>query len=336
VHSLSAEAAGVFLTERILVTGAAGFVGHHLCSDLVQAGYQVHALSRLPMVSLSGLGVRVFVVGDIALVRDWTAACAGVDSVVHLSGRAHVLRESAANSSRHYHYNNVEATKCVAHGAIECGVRQFIFMSTVKVFGDGPFNEPLRPSHVPCPSDDYGRSKLEAEQWLFSQAKRGAIEATIVRPPLVYGPGVRGNFLRLMGWVSRGVPLPLARVANKRSLVSVWNLNDLIIRLIARRGAVAGVWHASDGEDCSTSELIEELAYQMGTRARLFAVSPKLLKMTLSLVGRRLEYDRLFGSLQVDVSDTIGKLAWHPPVSMREGLAQTVRWYLNRHDGGRT
>ena len=318
------------LAGGVLVTGAAGFVGRHLCARLIQAGIRVHAVTRQPVASLSGLGVRVFAVDDIAAFKDWKAAFDRVDTVVHLAGRAHVLRESASDPRSLYFHNNVEATKSVANGAIECGARQFIFMSTVKVFGDRPFPGPLHPSHPTFPTDDYGRSKLEAEEWLLSMGQRAGLEIAIVRPPLVYGPEVRANFLRLMGWVERGVPLPLARVANMRSLVNVWNLNDLLVRLIERRGTARGVWHVSDGEDCSTTRLVEEIARHMSKAPRLFAVPKSLMRWGLSIAGRRSDYDRLFGSLQLDVTDTIARLAWHPPVSTHEGLARTVRWYLQQ------
>jgi nucleoside-diphosphate-sugar epimerase len=317
-------------TGGVLVTGAAGFVGHQLCARLIEDGIRVHAVSRRPVASLSRLGVRVFDVGDVAAFGDWKAAFGGVDTVIHLAGRAHVLRESAADSRSLYFHNNVDATKSIANGAIECGARQFIFMSTVKVFGDRPFAGPLHPSHPTFPTDDYGRSKLEAEEWLLSKGQREGLEIAIVRPPLIYGPEVRANFLRLLGWVERGVPLPLARVANMRSLVNVWNLNDLLVRLMERRGAAGGVWHVSDGEDSSTTRLVEEIARHMSRAPRLFAVPKSLMRWGLTVAGRRPEYERLFGSLQLDVTDTIARLAWRPPVSMREGLARTVRWYLQQ------
>jgi nucleoside-diphosphate-sugar epimerase len=318
------------LAGGVLVTGAAGFVGRQLCTRLYEAGLRVHAVSRRPVGGLSSIGVRVFEIGDVAAFRNWKEAFVGIDTVIHLAGRAHVLRESAADPRSLYFHNNVDATKSVARGAIECGARQFIFMSTAKVFGDHPLAGPLRPSHPTFPSDDYGRSKLEAERWLLSMGQPQGLEVAIVRPPLIYGPEVRANFLRLMGWVERGIPLPLARLANLRSLVNVWNLNDFVIRLIEKRDAAPGVWHVSDGEDISTSHLIEEIARHMSRSARLFTVPKSLMRWLLSVAGRRAEYDRLFGSLQLDVTDTIAKLAWHPAVSTREGVGRTVRWYLEQ------
>ncbi len=318
------------LAHGVLVTGASGFVGRHLCTHLARAGFGVHAVSRRPLPELSKIGVRVFEVDDLATHRDWQDAFAAIDTVIHLAGRAHVLRESAADPTALYHHSNVEATKAVASAAVDWGVRQFIFMSTVKVFGDQPHAGPLRPSQPTVPDDDYGRSKLEAEQWLLSTAQQQGLEVVVVRPPLIYGPEVRANFLRLMSWVERGVPLPLGMLANRRSLVSVWNLNDLLVRLIEKRGAVGGIWHVSDAEDLSTTRLVEEMARNMSRSARLFPVPGILMRFALTIVGRRAEYERLFGSLQLDVADTLARLQWQPPVPAREGLARTVQWYLRQ------
>jgi UDP-glucose 4-epimerase len=254
----------------------------------------------------------------------------GVDTVIHLAGRAHVVRDAAIDSATRYTHDNIDATIAIARGAIDCGVRRFVFMSTVKVFGDGPFTEPLCPWQTPAPNDSYGRSKLLAEHALKALARQAPIDMVIVRPPLIYGPGVQANFLRLMNCVERGLPLPLAGVRNQRSLVSVFNLNDLLRHLVEREESCAGTWHVCDGQDCSISQLIRELAAQMSRPARLFALPPVLLRTAFTLAGRRLEYDRLCGSLQVDMSETNARLAWHAPFSLREGLARTVTWYEGR------
>ena len=320
------------MTSRVLVTGATGFVGRPLCLTLASAGHQVHALSRRPLAQLDASGIEVHTCTDIATEPLWRPMMDGVDTVIHLAGRAHALRDAAPDSAMRYMHDNVDATLAIARAAIDCGVRRFVFMSTIKVFGDGPFLEPLRPWQTPVANDDYGRSKLQAEIALRELARQAAIDMVIVRPPLVYGPGVRANFLRLMNWVERGVPLPLSGVRNQRSLVSVFNLNDLLRHIVERQESCAGTWHVSDGQDCSISQLIRELAAQMSCAARLFALPPGLLRAAFTLARRKHEYDRLCGSLQVDMSETSARLGWwRPPLGLQEGLARTVAWYEGRN-----
>jgi UDP-glucose 4-epimerase len=302
----------------------------------VHAGYEVAAATRLPDPALTRQGIAVQPLGDLVEVANWSPLLAGVDSVVHLAGRAHVLRETAAGARQLYERNNVDLCKAVATGAMTAGVGQFIYMSSIKVFGDGPFAAPLKSNQPALPQDDYGRSKLSAEQWLQGAGRRGDLQAVIVRPPLVYGPGVRANFLRLVRLVRSGYPLPFAGLQNSRSLVSVWNLVDLIVRLIERRATASGIWHVSDGDDCSTTRLIEEIARAMHRRARLFAVPTRLLEASFSALGAGREYQRLFGSLRVDMADTTATLDWRPVLSLREGLDRTVSWYETSHDGDAT
>lgn len=322
------------MTCRVLVTGASGFVGLPLCLTLARAGLRVRALTRRPLAQFDAAGIDVHTCADIAAELQWRPMLDGIDTVIHLAGRAHVMADAAADSAKRYQHDNVDATIAIARAAVDSGVRRFVFMSTIKVFGDGPFTEPLRPWRTPTPEDDYGRSKLQAENALRALSQSAAIDMVIVRPPLVYGPGVRANFLRLMNWVDRGLPLPLAGVRNRRSLVSVFNLNDLLRLLAERRESCAGTWHVSDGQDCSISELMREVAALLSRPARLFALPPFMLRAAFTLAGRRREYERLCGSLQVDMSQTNTKLAWRPPLSRQEGLAQTVAWYQERLQGG--
>ena len=316
------------MTYHVLVTGASGFVGRHLCAALVRHGYAVTAISRRPDTQLSAMGVTVEPVADLATATNLGTWLRTADTVVHLAGRVHQMQEQAPDSIDAHVHNNVEATKVLADEAIRCGVRRFIFLSTAKVFGDGPFFEPLGPLLRPSPTDAYGRSKLEAEDWLLALDRSSAPEAVVVRPPLIYGPGVRANFLQLIRLVDRGIPLPLARVNNVRSFVNVWNLCDFIIYLIAKQDAARGIWHVSDSEDCSIAELILEIAVLMGKSARLFALPNWLLRAGMSLAGRRSEYDRLVGSLQLDISNTLSTTDWRPPISRREGLGRTLSWYF--------
>jgi len=215
----------------------------------------------------------------------------------------------------------------LARGAIACGVRRFVFLSSIKVYGDGPFSQPLATTREPAPSDPYGRSKWRAEQALRSLAAESAMDIAIVRPPLVYGPGVRANFLRLLRWVERGVPLPLAAIHNQRSLVGLDNLTDFLVNIATRSAPVAGTWHVADRETCSTAEMIRILATHMQRPVRLFPFPLALLRWGLTLAGRSREYIRLCGSLVVDTQATRDQLHWQPPHSLDDGLARTVAWF---------
>ena len=214
----------------------------------------------------------------------------------------------------------------------EAGVRRLVFLSSVKVNGEATAERPYSGLDAPQPQDAYGVSKYEAERFALQAGERSGMEVTIVRAPLMYGPGVRANFLRLMHWVDRERPLPLGAVENRRSLLGLWNLCDLIRVLLTHPAAPGQVWMVSDGEDVSTPELIRRMARTMNRRARLIPVPPGLLRMMGSLLGRRAEVARLCGSLTVDMSSTRDRLGWSPPVSLDEGLERTVRWY--RSEGG--
>jgi nucleoside-diphosphate-sugar epimerase len=207
-------------------------------------------------------------------------------------------------------------------------VRRLLYVSSVKVNGEGPTARPYTAQDEPHPEDVYGSSKWLAEKLLLEATAASQLEAAIVRPPLVYGPGVRANFLRLLHWVDSGWPMPLGSVDNRRSLVGVWNLCDLLIRLLTHPAAPGRVWMVSDGDDRSTPDLIREIARAMGRRARLFPAPLALLQAAANFTGRAAELRRLCGSLQVDIAQTRRELAWAPPVAATEGLARTVRWYL--------
>lgn len=317
------------MTCQVLVTGATGFIGRVLCDELLRGGNGVIALTRHSTTQPFDPRIVIRPIGDLADVTDWRPVLEGVQVVVHLAGRAHRLGESRANSQRLYQLNNTEVTKSLAAAAATCGVQQLVYMSSVKVFGDGPFSGPLKAADAPVPSDEYGISKRSAEIWLMNNPGTSP-RISIIRPPLVYGPGVRANFLRLMRLTSLGIPLPLGGLKNLRSLISVWNLADLIILLIKSPGKSNGIWHASDGQDCSTSQLIEAIALQMGKVPRLFSAPDFLIRNSLRAIGRGAEYNRLFGSLQLDISATLEGLSWKPPLSLEEGLARTVSWYQGR------
>mgnify|MGYP001815232946 CR=1 FL=1 len=265
--------------------------------------------------------------GDLSAGPSLTDGLRGVNAVVHLAGRAHVMHDTAVDPERAFHEANVAATRHLARQAAAAGVRRFVFVSSIKVNGERTARRPFTELDEAAPEDAYARSKWAAELALQEIAAGTGMEIAIVRPPLVYGPGVRANFLRLMRLVERGVPLPLSGVRNRRSLVSVWNLCDLL-SLCARHPAAAGeTFLVSDREDLSTPELVHALADGLGRRARLFPFPVAALRAAAGLLGRAEMLDRLVDSLQVDCDKAAGLLDWRPCVPVREGLRRTAAWY---------
>jgi len=302
----------------ILVTGATGFVGQALCAGLRARGLPYRAASRRAAEGCVA-------VGALDAHTDWSAALHGVDRVVHLAARVHVMDEQAADPLAEFRRTNTMATERLARQAAAAGVRRFVFLSSIKVNGEGtPAGRPFTADDTPAPQDPYGVSKLEAEQALQRVAAETGMEFCILRPPLVYGPGVRANFRSMMRWVARGVPLPLGAVQNSRSLVALDNLVDLIITCLDHPGAANQVLLAGDGEDLSTPQLLRRVAAALNTRARLFAVPPGLLQFLAGLAGKRSVVDRLCGSLQLDIGKTRRMLQWTPPVSIDTALRRTA------------
>jgi UDP-glucose 4-epimerase len=313
---------------RVLVTGATGFVGQALCASLAGAGYQVRAAVRTPR-PLPGAVAEAAVVGNIDAATEWHTALEGVELVVHLAARAHHISDVRSHAD-FYFETNALGTRCLATAAARSGVRRLLYLSTVKVNGEGSPGRLYTPQDEPHPEGVYGTSKLLGEKFVREVATGTRLEAAIVRPPLVYGPGVRANFLRLLDWVNKGWPIPLGGLNNRRSLVSVWNLCDLFVRLLTHPGAPGRVWMVSDGDDRSTPDLIREIGRAMRRRVRLIPAPVGLLRVFGALTGRRADVDRLCGSLQVDITQTCRELGWSPPVPLEEGVTRTVRWYLSR------
>ena len=309
---------------HVLVTGATGFVGRTLCGTLTRSGHVVRAAVRADRV-VRGAAAETVSVGEIGAATDWRSALRGIDCVIHLAARAHIPHDVSANDHL-YAETNGRGTARLVEQAVEAGIRRFIYLSTVKVNGEGTTDRPYAATDEPRPQDAYGKSKLAGELAVL-EAGRLALEVAIVRAPLVYGPGVRANFLRLMNWVDRQRPLPLAAVDNKRSMVSLWNLCDLLQNLLTNSGANGRVWMVSDGEDVSTPELIRRIGSAMDRRVRLLPLPVAALQALGVLCGRREEVTRLCSSLVIDLTDTRAGLRWSPPLSMREGLARTVAWY---------
>ncbi|MFG0417573.1 UDP-glucose 4-epimerase family protein [Pseudomonas sp. zjy_8] len=305
----------------ILITGASGFVGGALARRLVEQGDGVHTLGR----TRPGIAAEFFE-GSIDDQQVSSKALEGVDCVVHLAGRAHQLRETSVDPLENFRAANCRLSEELAAQAIEAGVRRFVFISSIGVNGaftqdDRPFTEASRPE----PHSPYARSKYEAEVALRRLAERGGMELVIIRPPLVYGAGAPGNFSSLMRWVGKGIPLPFGAVHNKRSLIAVDNLVDLIICCIDHPAAANELFLAGDGDDLSTAELLRGVADSMGRPARLIPVPVALLRLAASALGKKGMAHSLLDSLQVDISKARDLLGWKPPVSVEEGLRRCVR-----------
>ncbi len=269
-------------------------------------------------------------VGDIGPGTRWNGALRDVGAVVHLAARVHVMAQSGSGASAEYQRVNTVGTERLALAAAETGVRRFVFLSTVKVHGEATGARAFTESDPPLPQDAYARSKWEAEQALRRIGARTGMEVVILRPPLVYGPGVKANFFSLLQAIARGLPLPIGAIDNRRSLIFVGNLADAIVKCIEHPAAAGGTFLVRDGEDLSTPELARRLARALDVRPRLLSVPPSWLSFGGWLTGRRDAVDRLIGSLAVDDSKIRAALGWGPPYTLDEGLAATARWFLAR------
>lgn len=308
----------------ILVTGASGFVGSALVRRLAAEGQAVRATYRNGQGNPSA-GVQTAVIGSLDPALDWSEALKLVDVVVHTAARVHVMRDTATEPLDEFRRTNVAGTLGLARQAAAAGVRRFVFISSVKVNGEATLpGRPFMADDVPAPQDPYGISKMEAEQGLRRIAAETGMELVMIRPPLVYGPGVRANFQALMRAVARGIPLPLGAIDNRRSLVALDNLVDLILTCIKHPDAANQIFLVSDGEDLSTAELIRCMARVMGRPARLIRVPVWMLEAGGALLGKRDVVQRLCGSLQVDIRKSRDVLGWMPSISVDEGLQRAA------------
>lgn len=306
--------------KRVLITGANGFVGQALCQQLTLRCIGFRGTTRASVSRDS----RYVSVGELDGNNDWGAALDGCYAAVHLANRAHIMHETAADPLREFRRVNVEGTVNLARQAIAMGVRRFIFVSSIKVNGEITLSTPFRASDSPAPSDPYGITKLEAEEALRSLCAGSTMELVIVRPPLVYGPGVKANFLRLVQAVERGIPLPFGAINNRRSMVAIGNLCDLLIRCLEHPGAAGKTFLVSDGQDMSTAELVRMIAAALGKRPRLLSVPKSLLHFSARLLGKGAAADRVLSSLQIDMQDTCRLIDWAPPETPFETIKQTI------------
>jgi nucleoside-diphosphate-sugar epimerase len=304
---------------KVLVTGATGFLGAPLAGCLnTNTMYEVTCAARRKTQLNCD---RTILVDGLDLDTDWSSALADQQVVIHTAARAHIMKDEVPDQLAEYRKVNVGGTLNLARQAAEAGVRRFVFISSIKVNGEQtPPNEPFTAEDSPAPADPYGISKLEAEQGLQQIALETGMELVIIRPPLVYGPGVKGNFASMIKLVEKGLPLPFGAIDNRRSLVGLDNLVDLIITCIDHPNAANQVFLVSDGEDLSTSGLLRRVAKAMGKPSRLIPVPAGLLQLGATALGKKAVGQRLLGSLQVDISATQERLDWTPPVSVDEGL----------------
>lgn len=308
---------------NILLTGASGFIGRAVYTAAQDYGMGVRPVIRNEYDIFKNQAV---VVQSIDADTDWSIALVGIDVVIHCAARVQVMTDSSDDAMAEFRRINVYGTLNLARQAVTAGAKRFIFVSSIKVNGETT-NEGcvFCSDSVPAPQDAYGISKAEAEEGLRQIAQETGLEVVIIRPPLVYGPGVKGNFSSLMKWINQGFPLPLSGVnSNHRSLVALDNLVDLILTCVDHPQAANQTFLVSDGQDISTAELLRKIGNAMSRPARLFFLPPRLLAFAASLMGKRLISERLTGSLQVDIKNTRELLNWTPPISLEEGLRRTV------------
>lgn len=309
--------------QALLITGVSGFVGHALDHRLSRDGRVVNGTARRPWQMSSGGAAAV---ANLRADHDWSAMLANCLHVVHVAARVHVMDDRAADPLAAFREVNTAGTLRLAQQAAAAGVRRFVFVSSIKVSGERTLpGSAFRHDDAPTPEDPYGISKREAEDGLRDIAATTGMEVVIVRPPLVYGPGVKANFAAMMRAVQRGLPLPLASVThNRRSFVALDNLVDLLITCIDHPAAANQTFLVSDGEDLSTTGLLRRLGTAMGRPTRLFPVPPAVLQAGANLLGKRDTAQRLLGNLQVDITHTRETLGWTPPISVDEGLRRAA------------
>ncbi len=317
---------------NILLTGATGFVGNALYRELRLRKHQMTCTFRNRRGETADQAEfsncrridGVYINGDAC----WTACLKNIDQIVHLAGQAHVLDKSGQKQYRRFFSVNLEGTRNLAAQAARQGVKRFVFMSSILVNGSESPAGPICETDMPYPQNVYAASKYEAEKSLEKIGAETGMEVVILRPPMVYGPGVKANFLKLLDLVYAGVPMPLGAVDNQRSFIGLQNLVDAVCLCLDHEKAGNQTFVVSDGKDLSTPDLITTIAEAMGRPARLFAVPDRIMRTGLMILGKKQIYDRLWGTLQVDPTRICTRLGWRPPVSIEQGIGETVNWYL--------
>ncbi|WCP67289.1 SDR family oxidoreductase [Vibrio tubiashii] len=313
---------------KLLVTGSSGFVGGRLVERCVNNQWGVCSVSR---IRPRGDNLpNTFIVNNIDGDTDWSGAFENVNCVVHCAARVHKMNESKMDALEAYREINTAGTLNLAKQAVTAGIKRFVYVSSIKVNGEFTKpKQPFSPSLTYLPDDPYGLSKYEAETQLHQLAKETGLEVVIIRPPLVYGPGVKANFLSMIRWVEKGIPLPLGSIYNLRSLVYIDNLVDLILTCCSHPKAIGETFLVSDDKDISTTQLLNAVSVAMGKSSRLLPIPMSFISFSASLIGMPEISKRLCGSLQVDISHTKNTLTWAPPVTFEEGIKRTVQAYLD-------
>lgn len=306
---------------RILVTGATGFVGKHLCQHLLAQGYRVRAVGRTKDFVLCDPKLEYFCIPNIDATTDWQGILHDVNVVVHLAARVHCLKDRGMQALAQYQETNVKGTRQLARAAIKNDVRRFIYISTIKVNAEKTIEMPLRAEDQPRPQDAYSLSKLQAEQIIQEESKRSGMEWVIIRPPLIYGAFVKGNFRQLLKLAKTKFPLPLAAIRNRRSLVSVYNLCSFIECCLLHPNAHREVFLVSDHQDLSTPQLVKIMRHQLGKRSGLFPFPVILLKLLSFLIGHSRHMTRIVNSLQLNIEKSARLLNWKPPYSVEASVA---------------
>jgi UDP-glucose 4-epimerase len=312
---------------KIFVTGATGFVGRHLVRHLLDREHSVTSAVRVSGSALAGS--EELVIGSIGPDSDWSGLLQGHDVVIHLAARVHVMNDTSEDPLEEFRRVNAQGAETLARAAAEQAVSRFVFLSSIKVNGEGTSGTPYTAHDEPDPADPYGLSKLEAEVALEGLHRETGLDVVIARTPLVYGPGVGGNFIKMLDLAARELPLPLARVRNRRTMTSIWNLVDLLERAASEPEAANALVLAGDGFSPSTPEMFREISSALGKKSRLFPFPVGMLKFAGAITGRSAVINRLVGSLEMETGSCSTAWVWRPVVSFQDSMRRTAHWYAS-------